>query len=40
MARELKLLRVGTVSVDMTKICANASKHNSLQSTKPKFQSE
>ena len=31
MAKELKLLRVGTVSVDGTKIDANASKRNSLR---------
>lgn len=31
MARELKLLRVGTVSVDGTKVDANASKRNSLR---------
>ena len=31
MARELKLLRIGTVSVDGTQIQANASKRNSLR---------
>lgn len=31
LARELKLLRVGTVSVDGTKIDANASKHKSVR---------
>ena len=31
MAKELKLLRVGTVSVDGTKVDANASKRNSLR---------
>ena len=31
MARELKLLKVGTVSVDGTKMDANASKRNSLR---------
>ena len=31
LAQELKLLRVGTVSVDGTKIDANASKHRSLR---------
>ena len=37
MARELKLLRVGTVSVDGTKVDANANKRNSIRYDRAEF---
>jgi transposase len=40
LAKELKLLRVGTVSVDGTKIDANASKHRGVRYDRAQVLSE